>query len=288
MSESVQTGLIAATRVANEALLQRSPNGVQYAVYGETAIPEADIARMVQAVPSAIASALTGKAYYFVPLAMSEARADARPEAGPDARPDSHADITLIAPAYTPELSDRAICHRNVPLGKLDGVFISTRLLSDRFALAFEFFINVGHAFVDTVGVPASFTDLVWAQAVADVRGETSQDAWESRNLALTPGGPDGKPRIDEKYKTDYIEAAFSDAIAIYQLSLAVDFNYSDLREREYSALLAPQPLADRLRHVAKLFPPTPPTNSPSAIAAAHNVLGQPSRLVYPNLWSLP
>jgi hypothetical protein len=253
MSESVQTGLIAATRVATEALLQRSANGVQYAVYGETAIPEPDLARMVQAVPSAIASALAGKAYYFVPLAMSEARADALASA----KPDSHLDITMIAPAYTPELGDRAICHRNVPLGTLDGIFISTRLLSDRFALAFEFFINVGHAFVDTVGVPASFTDLVWAQAVADVRGETSQDAWESRNLALAPGGPDGKPRIDEKYKTDYIEAAFSDAVAIYQLSLAVDFNYSELREREYP-LLAPQPLADRLRHVAKLFPPNP------------------------------
>jgi len=99
---------------------------------------------------------------------------------------------------------------------------------------------------------------LVWNQAVADVRGETSQDAWESRSLAVGGGEAgmrDGKPRIDEKAKTDYLEAAFSDAVAIYLLSLSVDFDYSELREREYP-LLAPQALADRLRLVARLFPP--------------------------------
>ena len=64
----------------------------------------------------------------------------------------------------------------------------------------------------------------------------------------------EGRPRIDEKAKTDYLEAAFSDAVAIYMLSLAVDFDYSELREREYP-LLAPQALAERLRMVANLFP---------------------------------
>jgi hypothetical protein len=38
-------------------------------------------------------------------------------------------------------------------------------------------------------------------------------------------------------------------------LSLAVDFDYHDLREREYPLLAAPA-LAERLRHVASLFPP--------------------------------
>ena len=38
-----------------------------------------------------------------------------------------------------------------------DCIFISTRLMQDRFALAFEFFINVGHHFVEAVGVPQSF-----------------------------------------------------------------------------------------------------------------------------------
>jgi hypothetical protein len=92
---------------------------------------------------------------------------------------------------------------------------------------------------------------------VADVRGETSQDAWESRAQAVGGGqtaGLGGQPRIDEKARTEYIEAAFSDAVAIYMLSLAVDFDYSELREREYP-LLAPQALTERLRLVARLFP---------------------------------
>jgi hypothetical protein len=38
-------------------------------------------------------------------------------------------------------------------------------------------------------------------------------------------------------------------------LSLAVDFDYHDLREREYPLLAAPA-LAERLRAVAALFPP--------------------------------
>jgi hypothetical protein len=167
----------------------------------------------------------------------------------------------LVATAYTPELGDQAICHRNVTHDGTEAVFISTRLLGDRFALAFEFFINVGHAFVDVIGVPEAFDQLVWGQALADVRGETSQDAWESRSLSLANNGRtdkvDGKPVIDEKARNSFLESAFSDAVAIYQLSLAVDFDYSELREREYP-LLAPQALADRLRLVARLFPPNP------------------------------
>jgi len=259
MAESVQTGLVPATQVARERLLQQAPNGLQYAAYGDTGITPPDLIRMVQAVPVSIAAALTRKAYYFVPLAMSEARHEGAPEGKLNGRPLSKTEPEpiMIATAYTAELSEHAICHRNVSLGDKDGIFISTRLLSDRFALAFELFINIGHAFVEAVGVPASFVDLVWGHAVADVRGETSQDAWESRANALQPSPSNGKPRIDEKAKTEYIESAFSDALAIYQLSLAVDFDYSELREREYP-LLAPQPLAERLRHVAKLFPPNP------------------------------
>jgi hypothetical protein len=245
MAEGVQSGLIQATQVARDTAVLQTENGVNYAAFGETSLDEKDLQRMVQAVPVAIARALGRKTYYFVPLTLSEGRAS---------------EGTLIAPAYTPELADQATCHRNVTLGATDGVFISTRLLGDRFALAFEFFINVGHAFVDAAGVPESFNELVWAQAVADVRGETSQDSWENRNLAL--GGDtgikvDGKPAVDEKAKSSFLESAFSDALAIYQLSLSVDFDYSELREREYP-LLAPQALAERLRLVAKLFPPNP------------------------------
>jgi hypothetical protein len=129
--------------------------------------------------------------------------------------------------------------------------------------------------------VPQSFCDLVWSQALADVRGETSQDSYESRRRALDRGRSEGpgarmaertfsrveqpggtgramdKGRIDEKAKSGFFEAAFSDALAIYMLSLTLDFNYTDLREREYP-LLAAHALAERLRHVAALFPPNP------------------------------
>jgi hypothetical protein len=245
MADSVQNGLIQASQVIREATVRRASNGVNYAAFGDNNLEDKDLERMVQAVPVAVAGALTRKTYYFVPLALSESRGS---------------ETTVVAPAYSAEIADQAICHRNVVLDEIDGVFISTRLLGDRFALAFEFFINIGHAFVDAVGVPEVFSELVWGQATADVRGETSQDAWESRNLALSKDkadGVDGKPGIDEKAKNSFLESAFSDAVAIYQLSLSVDFDYSELREREYP-LLAPQALADRLRLVAKLFPPNP------------------------------
>jgi hypothetical protein len=247
MAEGVQSDLIQAAQVIHEASVRHAANGIRYAAFGDNNLNDKDIERMVQAVPLAIAGALMRKTYYFVPLALSDRRGSG--------------ETTLIAPAYNPELGDQAICHRNVTHGDTEGVFISTRLLGDRFALAFEFFINIGHAFVDVIGVPESFDQLVWNQALADVRGETSQDAWESRNLSLAASGKgdpiDGKAAIDEKARNSFLESAFSDALAIYQLSLSVDFDYSELREREYP-LLAPQALADRLRLVAKLFPPNP------------------------------
>jgi len=260
MAEGIESGLVLATQVAQEAVVRQSPNGIRFAAFGENGLDDAELVRMVQAVPAAIAAALASKVYYFVPLALAEGRA------AETAGHRSGNEATMISPGYSSELADLAICHRNVALGGGEsgiegggeGVFISTRLLNDRFSLAFEFFINVGHAFVDEAGVAEGFAELVWNQAVADVRGETSQDAWESRSLAVGGGEAgmrDGKPRIDEKAKTDYLEAAFSDAVAIYLLSLSVDFDYSELREREYP-LLAPQALADRLRLVARLFPP--------------------------------
>ena len=60
---------------------------------------------------------------------------------------------------------------------------------------------------------------------------------------------------MDEKASSSYVSAAFADAIAIYLLSLYLDVNYGDLREREYP-LLAPPALAERLKKIAELFPP--------------------------------
>ncbi len=261
------TGTIPAATVAQLVPAARAPNGVHYASYGHNNLATGELERIVQAVPASVAAALDQKVYYFVPLAITSGQtsspASSQTSILAEREHRSSSEETMIATAYTPELGEQAICHRNVTLGSTDGIFISTRLLNDRFALAFEFFINVGHAFVESVGVPDSFNQLVWEQALKDVRGETSQDAWEYRNQSLVQTGTltlagepaSARPRVNEKAKTEYLEAAFADAVAIYQLSLSVDFNYSELREREYP-LLAPQPLAERLRLAAKLFPP--------------------------------
>ena len=234
MPSSAQIELWPAEKVAAQVLTVRASNGLNFAPWGDTRISEADLERLVGSVPSGMAPALRNRAYYFVPLAIADTGE------------------TLIAPSYTVELGDRAICHRNAAFGSTEAVFLSTRLVEDRFGLAFEFFINVAHNFVDVAGVPESFTQLVWSQAEAQVRGETSQDAWESRRRSQETNG---KKTIDERARSTFYDASFSDALAIYMLSLAVDFDYHDLREREYPLLAAPS-LAERLRHVAGLFPP--------------------------------
>jgi len=188
---------------------------------------------MVSVVPNSIAGALDRKAYYFVPLTVNQG------------------DQTVIADRYDVALSDNAVCHRNLELGGSQCVFISTRLMDDKFSIAFEFYINVGHAFVERAGVSREFSELAWKQAEGNVRGETSLDAWESRKVSTAPA-PEA-----EKHKNDYFAATFSDAISIYLLSLFLDVDYHDLRERDYP-LLAPNALAERLRKINEMFPPNP------------------------------
>lgn len=219
--------------IIREAPVSQAPNGICYAVSGEMSISASDTERMISVVPKPIAAALDRKAYYFVPLTVNQG------------------DQTVIADRYDVALSDNAVCHRNLDLGGSQCVFISTRLMDDKFSIAFEFYINVGHAFVERAGVSEGFADLVWKQADSKVRGETSLDAWESRKLA-TGHGPDA-----EKHKNEYFAAAFSDAISIYLLSLFLDVDFQDLRERDYP-LLAPAALAERLRKIAELFPANP------------------------------
>lgn len=316
MADALQSGqastavrrdqLVRAAQVAREAEVRQSANGVRFATFGETGVPAPDLDRMLEAVPASIGAALGTNTYFFVPLAMREAAdsgehgdsAAHADNAGPEpvARKASQSpEQAMVARAWTDELGESAICHRNVELGSGHrGVFISTRLMGDRFALSFEFFINVAHAFVDATGVPERFGELVWQQALDGVRGETSLDAWESRNLAFGRE-PNAQPEaaipprrdssyaaksrwfsanetatasggaasghstsaINEKERGVYLEAALSDTLAIYLLSLALDFDYSELREREYP-LLAPAALAARLRLAAELFPPNP------------------------------
>ena len=234
MASTAQIELWHAEKVATQVTVLEAANGIHYGAWGETRISDSDLEQLVGAVPATMSPALEKRAYYFVPLALAET-----------------GDI-MIAPAYTVDLGDRAICHRNAVFGTTEAVFLSTRLVEDRFGMAFEFFINVAHNFVEAAGVPESFSTLVWSQAEAQVRGETSQDAWETRRRALDIVA--GQKGIDERARNTFFESSFSDALAVYMLSLAVDFDYHDLREREYPLLSAPA-LAERLRHVAGLFP---------------------------------
>jgi hypothetical protein len=230
MSGVAQVVTLSPSEVVRQAPVSQSSNGICYAVSGETNIPAADLERMVATVPRPVAAALTRKAYYFVPLTVGQG------------------DDTVIADRYDVALSDSAVCHRNLNLGDSQCVFISTRLMDDKFSLAFEFFINVAHAFVEQAGVPAEFSDLAWKQVQDRQRGETGLDAWEFRKAAGNGFGD------VEKAKNEYFAAAFSDAIAIYMLSTFTDVDYYDLREREYP-LLAPNALAERLRKIAELLP---------------------------------
>jgi hypothetical protein len=233
MSQAAPAITRSPAEVVSQTPVSQAPNGICYAVAGEVTVPSSDLDRMVAAVPDSAAAALQRKAYYFVPLTVNQD------------------DQTVIADRYDVALSDNAVCHRNLDLGDSQCVFISTRLMDDKFSVAFEFYINVGHAIVERAGVSREFADLVWKQVESNARGETSLDAWESRKAAGAPGAE------VEKHKNDYFAATFSDAISIYLLSLFIDVDYYDLRERDYP-LLAPAAMAERLRKVAELFPPNP------------------------------
>jgi len=233
MSQAVSATTRPPAEVVRQSPVSQAANGICYATSGEITVSNGELEKMVAAVPNAVAGALDRKAYYFVPLTVNQG------------------DDTVIADRYDVALSDNAVCHRNLNLGDSQCVFISTRLMDDKFSVAFEFYINVGHAFVERAGVSRDFADIAWKQVEGGTRGETSMDAWETRKLA-TAGGLDA-----EKYKNEFFAAAFSDAISVYLLSLYIDVDYYDLRERDYP-LLAPTAMAERLRKVAELFPPNP------------------------------
>ena len=284
MADLLQTDLLSAEDAARQAEQRTGPNGIHYAALGTLQAPHTTstaIARLIGTVPAAMAKVLDGSTYVFVPLALSGARlagnntVDAAYQTG---------DSTLVAPVATPALADKAICHRNATVHGAEYVFLSTELHSDRFALAFEFFINIAHDLVDIAGIPATFADLLADQATAKVRGETSIDAWETRIEAFgappdaparTPPTEDTPPAVLDpaKARKEFFDAAFADAVAIYLLSLFLDFDYPDLREREYP-LLTPAALATRLRTVHALYPP----NSGYSFSILYRRRGQDSR----------
>ena len=143
---------------------------------GDVTAGIADLERMINAVPRTIAAALNRKAYYFVPLTLNLG------------------DETMIADRYDVQLSDSAVCHRNQTLGDSQCVFISTRLMEDSFAIAFEFFINVGYNFV-IASASRGFSDLVWKQVEGRARGGAPPDANELRKVATTNGPEAEKAR---------------------------------------------------------------------------------------------
>src|SRR6476659_2992225 len=125
MSQAAQAITRSPAEIVRLTPVSQAANGVCYASAGEIAVNAFDLERMVAAVPMAIAAALQRKAYYFVPLTVSQ---------GAD---------TLIAARYDVALSDNAVCHRNLHLRDSQCVFISARLMDDMSAVAFEFYINV-------------------------------------------------------------------------------------------------------------------------------------------------
>ena len=158
--------------VVRMAPVTQAANGICYSVMGDVTAGIADLERMVNAVPRTIAAALNRKAYYFVPLTLNLG------------------DETMIADRYDVQLSDSAVCHRNQTLGDSQCVFISTRLMEDNFAIAFEFFINVGHNFVDRVGVSQEFADLV-----VEAGGRQGARRDLARRLRVAQGGDDQRSR---------------------------------------------------------------------------------------------
>ena len=113
MAETLQMGaarrteLVGAVQIARDTEVRQSPNGVRFATFGETGVADLDLDRMLQAVPTAITAALNANTYYFVPLALRE-------EAEPLEATTKPIEPAMGASAYSDELGDAAICHRNV------------------------------------------------------------------------------------------------------------------------------------------------------------------------------
>ena len=72
MSQAAQAITRSPAEIVRLTPVSQAANGVCYASAGEIAVNSFDLERMVAAVPLAIAAALQRKAYYFVPLTVSQ------------------------------------------------------------------------------------------------------------------------------------------------------------------------------------------------------------------------
>src|SRR5690349_12318029 len=95
-----------AQEVIRDARVNQASNGICYTSSGETMLPSDEVERIVGAVPRSIANALDRKAFYFVPLILSEG------------------EKTLIAERFDGEPPEEALCHRNIDSGNAQCVFI--------------------------------------------------------------------------------------------------------------------------------------------------------------------
>src|SRR5215467_12855198 len=109
------SGVVRAAQVAREVEVRQSANGVRFATFGETGVPAPDLDRMLEAVPPAIGAALGANTYYFVPLALREPAEPGQPE-GFAKKVSQSPEYAMVARAWSDELGESAICHRNVEL----------------------------------------------------------------------------------------------------------------------------------------------------------------------------
>ncbi len=238
MASSAQIELWHAEKVATQVTVGQAANGIHYAAWGETRVTDADLERLVGAVPASLLGRAASRAYYFVPLAIADTGE------------------TMIAPSTRSILATAPSAIAMRPLARPRPCFFR-RAWSK---------IASGWRSSSLSTWPTTLWRLQacrtafprWrgrrprrrcAAKPARMHGRRAAARRTSRN------GAEGDRRA--RRATASIESAFSDALAIYMLSLAVDFDYHDLREREYPLLAAPA-LAERLRHVASLFPPNP------------------------------
>jgi len=91
MPESASAITRSPAEIVQNNPVSQAANGICYARSGEITIADNDLERMIAAVPVSVASALNRKAYYFVPLTVTQ---------GED---------TVIADRYDVALSDNAV-----------------------------------------------------------------------------------------------------------------------------------------------------------------------------------
>src|ERR1700674_3895879 len=72
MSQTASAIVRSPAEIVQNSPVSQAPNGICYARSGEITIADNDLERMTAAVPVPIAAALSRKAYYFVPLTVTQ------------------------------------------------------------------------------------------------------------------------------------------------------------------------------------------------------------------------